>query len=289
MSLWDICVDGEWDLALVRAALDKGGVDVNKRSLHNLTLLMWAAADNKIPLMKLLLEQPSVDVNLAADHGFTALHMAVSSETSSTEVLRTLLLDPRVDVNCTTERMETPLILATKDPDRFDKVQLLLADPRVDLDSLASYSAGCDISILMSATLSSNLKAAKVLLDDERVDVNWVNNRNAGALHLLAAFPDSDRPKGLLELLLSHPRVDVNYPLDSTALHTAAFNNNVEAVRLILAEPRFTSHNNLDGHDGKTALGLAASKGHWDALEELAQDPKVDLAFIGLSPDDLKR
>ena len=58
---------------------------------------------------------------------------------------------------------------------------------------------------------------------------------------------------------------------------------------MILAEPRFTSHNNLDGHDGKTALGLAASKGHWDALEELAQDPKVDLAFIGLSPDDLKR
>ena len=53
---------------------------------------MWAAADNKIPLMKLLLEQPSVEVNLAADHGFTALHMAVSSETSSTEVLRTLLL-----------------------------------------------------------------------------------------------------------------------------------------------------------------------------------------------------
>ena len=35
MSLWDICVDGEWDLTLVRAALDKGDVDVNKRSLHN--------------------------------------------------------------------------------------------------------------------------------------------------------------------------------------------------------------------------------------------------------------
>ena len=60
MSLWDLCIDGEWDLALVRAALEMEDVDVNKRSLHNVTLLMWAAADNKIPLLKLLLQQPSI-------------------------------------------------------------------------------------------------------------------------------------------------------------------------------------------------------------------------------------
>ena len=295
MSLWDLCIDGEWDLALVRAALERGDVDVNKRSLHNMTLLMWAAADNKISLLKLLLQQPSIEVNLAADHGFTALHMAVSSGSSgcsgSIEALRTLLMDPRVDVNCKTERMETPLNLATKDADSFDKLELLLADPRVDVDCLASYS-GMEASLLMSAALSSNLKAAKVLLDNERVDVNWLNNRDASALHLLAAFPDSVRPKGLLELLLSHPRVDVNCKrghLGLTALHTAAFNNNVESVRLILAEPRFTSHNDLDGDDGTTALGLAASEGHWDSVKELVQHPKVDLAAGGLGPDDLIR
>ena len=33
MSLWDLCVDGEWDLALVRAALEMEDVDVNKRSV----------------------------------------------------------------------------------------------------------------------------------------------------------------------------------------------------------------------------------------------------------------
>ena len=99
MSLWDLCVDGDWDLALVRAALEMEDVDVNKRSIHNMTLLMWAAADNKISL--LLLQQPSIEVNLAADHGFTALHMAVSC--GSIEAMRTLLSDPRVDVNCNTE------------------------------------------------------------------------------------------------------------------------------------------------------------------------------------------
>ena len=289
MSLWDLCVDGDWDLALVRAALEMEDVDVNKRSLHNVTLLMWAAADNKIPLLKLLLQQPSIEVNLAADHGFTALHMAVTC--GSIEALRTLLSDPRVDVNCNTERMETPLNLATKDADSFDKLELLLADPRVDVDCLASYS-GVEASLLMSAALGSNLRAAKLLLDNERVDVNWLNNRDASALHLLAASQDSERPKGLLELLLSHPRVDVNCKrgnLGSTVLHTAAFNNNVESVRLILAEPCFTSHNDLDGQDGTTALGLAASKGHWDSVKELAQHPKVDLALGGQTPDDLIR
>ena len=54
-----------------------------------------------------------------------------------------------------------------------------------------------------------------------------------------------------------------------------------------MAEPRFTSHNDLDGDDGATALGLAASKGHWDSVKELVQHPKVDLALGG--PDDLIR
>ena len=119
------------------------------------------------------------------------------------------------------------------------------------------------------------------------VDGDW--DRNASALHLRAAFQDSE---GLLELLLSHPRVDVNCKrgnLGSTVLHTAASNNNMESVRRILAEPRFTSHNDLDGDDGTTALGLAASEGHWDSVKELVQHPKVDLAAGGLGPDDLIR
>ena len=62
-------------IAIVRNR-ERGGEDVNQRHSNNRTLLMFAAAKNKIPLLRLMLEQPSVEVNLAGDDGFTALHLA---------------------------------------------------------------------------------------------------------------------------------------------------------------------------------------------------------------------
>ena len=93
-------------------------------------------------------------------------------------------------------------------------------------------------------------------------------------------------------LLCAIGRVDVNSkrgPLGSTVLHDAVFKNNIEAVRMILAETRFTSHDALIEDRGTSAVGLAAIKGYWDILKELAEHPKVDLAVCDLRPADLKR
>ena len=56
-----------------------------------------------------------------------------------------------------------------------------------------------------------------------------------------------------------------------------------------MAETRFTSHNALIEDKGTSAVGLAAIKGYWDILKELAEHPKVDLAVCDLRPADLKR
>ena len=82
-------------------------------------------------------------------------------------------MDPRVDVNCKTSERETPLIFAAKEAERFDKLRLLLADERVDVNCAAVYPgiAG-EFTALMVATAQYNLKAVKLLLDHERVDVN---------------------------------------------------------------------------------------------------------------------
>ena len=288
MSLFALCATGE--LAEVRAALERGE-DVNERERFNTTMLMYATlVEGKIPLLKLLLEQPTIEVNLAAaGQGFTALHMAVVD--GKIEAMTVLLMDPRVDVNCKTSERETPLIFAAKEAERFDKLQLLLADERVDVNCAAVYPgiAG-EFTALMVATAQYNLKAVKLLLDDERVDVNWFSSNDFTALHLPTAFKDVKN--GILELFLSHPRVDVNCRRGSdgaTVLHNAVHNSNVEAVRLILDEPRFTSHNTLEENEGTSALGLAAIKGHWEMLKDLVQHPKVDLALSGLGPDDLIR
>ena len=92
MSLWKLCLDGK--VAKMRAALNKGE-NVNVRNSMNKTVLMYAAQENKISILKLLLEQPSIEVNLGDDGGFTALHKATIS--GSTDSVKLLLADRRVD------------------------------------------------------------------------------------------------------------------------------------------------------------------------------------------------
>ena len=204
--------------------------------------------------------------------------------------MKVLLMDPRVDVNCKTSDGETALIFAAKQARRFDKLQLLLADERVDVNCAAVYPGlEGEYTALMLATANYNLN---LLLDHERVEVNWFNSNDCTALHLPTAFKDKDVQNSILELFLSHPRVDVNCRRGSdgaTVLHNAVHNNNVEAVRMILEEPRFTSHNTLEENEGMSALGLAAIKGHWETLKELVQHTKVDFALSGLGLDDLIR
>ena len=75
MSLWMLCSGGEFSLDLVRAALERGE-DVNQRGPNNWSLLMFAVAKNKILLLRLMLEQPLIEVNLTSDEGTTALQYA---------------------------------------------------------------------------------------------------------------------------------------------------------------------------------------------------------------------
>ena len=274
------------ELALLRAAFDRGQ-DVNKRDPNNRTVLMVAAGLNKIQLMKLILEQPSIEVNLTDVDGATALYSAACRGNS--EAVKLLLADPRVDVNCKGPDGSTPLLLAAQNADNFDVLQLLLADQRFDVN----YVASCPLpdgrkmvtTALMRATAGKNFKAVKLLLEDNRVDVNWMDGDGLNALDY------SPMDTRILELFLSHPRVDLNCKTGlgltgQNVLHGAVIENNIEALRMILADTRFASHNALD-KKGRSAAFIAAVNGYWDIFKELVHHPKVDLAVRGLGPDDL--
>ena len=81
----------------------------------------------------------------------------------------------------------------------------------------------------------------------------------------------------------------------TTILHVAAGITTVEAVKLILAEPRFTSANALAPIDefkkaGRiSALGVAAAKGKCEIFKEMVLHPSIDLDVkneVGLNVDD---
>ena len=87
--LWTLCQFGT--LAEVRATLARGK-DVNIKDIHKRTGLMWAVIGNHISTVRLLLEQPTTDLNCIDFDGKTALHHAATYD--NVEAVKLLLADP---------------------------------------------------------------------------------------------------------------------------------------------------------------------------------------------------
>ena len=135
-SLPDLCLSGNLDV--VRAALARG-VDVNEKD-HHKTGLMMAVRHNKHSIARLLLEQPTLDLN-ATDHiERTALHHAAGAMLSSSgnaEGVRLLLADPRLNIsnaNKTDTFGKTPVMVAMQ-RNQINVLRELVAHPMIELDT----------------------------------------------------------------------------------------------------------------------------------------------------------
>ena len=290
-SLWPLCSLGH--VEGVREALAKGE-DVNDQNDDNQTVLMYLAAicsrsENHVTILRLLLEQPSIDVNVVDKQRVSALHVA--TQQGNVAAVKLLLADRRLDVNCGDSHHITPLLMAASKPEKIEIFKLFLAEERFDMNWVSPNPSNGDITVLMCASWNSNLEAVKLLLDDPRVEVNWMDSRGMSTLHVAAAKKNNVK---IFELLLAHRRVDVNCkrgPFNTTVLHMAAAKNNAEVVKLILADSRFSSANALAGRE-RSALSIAAVKGYWATLKHLVHHPSVDLDLKhknGKTVDDILR
>ena len=134
-SLWQLCKEGK--LAGVREALARGE-DVNsKDEKYNRTALMWAMKKRDTEVVKLLLEQPTVDLNCTDKTGNTALHIAAML--ANAKGVKMLLADPRLTThNHKSFHGSTPFMRAIsasytcRDAAVFRE---LVAHPSIDLDT----------------------------------------------------------------------------------------------------------------------------------------------------------
>ena len=97
----------------------------------------------------------------------------------------------------------------------------------------------------------------------------------------------------IVKFLLEQPTLDLNWADGTgyTALHFAAYKDNVEGAQLLLADPRLNTHNHKD-RIGDTPVIMAIRCGKVNALRELVAHPSVDLDArdeLGLSLEDRAR
>ena len=122
---------GTGNLKAARAALTRGE-DVNsKDDITSWTPLMNAVMEKKNSTVRLLLEQPALDLNLADNRGYTALHDAAFD---NVEGVRLLLADPRLDPNQGDNLGFAPVMDAMICRN-VDALRELVAHPSVDLDT----------------------------------------------------------------------------------------------------------------------------------------------------------
>ena len=129
-ALWEDCQAG--NLEEVRRALETGA-DPNScdGSFGGSTCLMIAAQENHAEVVSLLLDQPTIDVNMLGDHDATALHLACVH--NSEAALRRLLTVPGLEMNGFYGFGLTPIMFAVGHG-ALECVRLLSAVAEVDLD-----------------------------------------------------------------------------------------------------------------------------------------------------------
>ncbi len=152
----------EGDLKSVQSMLSEGH-DVNTRGFFKVTPLMYAVTGGHADIVRLLLQQPTLDPNMMNSGGTTAL-MAAARQ-GNVEILRLLLADERTDANFVGKWGGTAMINAAG-YGKTEAVKELLKVKGIRLDAtytdrkfspvtLARFNGHEDIARILESHISS--------------------------------------------------------------------------------------------------------------------------------------
>ena len=274
------------NIEAVKILLAEQNVNVNLQNEDGNTALTLACTQNNIEVVKILLAHQNVNINQQNKWGYTALMRAC---TCNLEIVKQLLADPNINVNQQNEDGNTAFMLACKYNHR-EIVTILLADPRVNvnlqsvitLDGMIitiskyhnhQFRYGVDgYTAFMLACTHNNIDVVKILLTDQKVNVNQKNS--AGYTAFMLACTHNHRE--VVKVLLADQRVKVN-PQNrdgNTAFMLACTHNNIDVVKILLADQRVNVNQDSDGN---TAFMLACKHNHREVIKILLAAQKVNV------------
>lgn len=250
-----------------------------KNSVTGCTALMDAVRAGHIYVVRrLLLQEPSCDINAQNKFGITALMFATNSE----EITRFLLDDMSIDVNIKDIYDQTAFAHAASSHSKESEVVMgqLLRVPKIIITE-SEVEKG--IRQAVHAGLEDKLK---ILLQIIKININYRDRGNT-VLHDAAARGYEN----IVKLLLQQPDININATnVDgATPLMVAAENGHESIVRLLLTMQNI----NIAANDiyGDNALIVAKVK-DYDSIAALIQDKINQLtaqAFDAIKKNDKAR
>jgi ankyrin repeat protein len=156
---------------IVKLLLRNTSLDVSQLDFMGLSALHLAILHSQLPVIETLLACPSVDVNSATKSRLkTPLHLAV--KTRSAEMVSMLLAQPGLKPNETDSSIRTPLMMTTE-PKFYSSqiVRALLSDPKVDVN----FTNAQGDTALHHAVSHANLEVTHDLLQHPEIKTNIKN------------------------------------------------------------------------------------------------------------------
>ncbi|XP_013413021.1 ankyrin-3 [Lingula anatina] len=233
----------------------KAGINVNVQT-NGRTPLLRAIEENSLRGVELLLQSPTIDVNVAGFHGqITPLCAAIEMSHANIKII-SMLLEAGADPNLCSEGDNTPVMIASVE-NKPDVVKLLIDHGGdVNLVNNMGYQA------LHWAAWDNHVGVMKELLSAGAKPDCQTSDKNTPLS--LATHGDAMAAFNLL-LPLGCNVNNKDKDLD-TALHYAAYNGNLEMVQSLIkhgADPEML--NNV----AATPLWNAVYQNHWNVFQYL--------------------
>ena len=155
-------------------------IDVN--AVNNLyagfSTVQWAVLQKNYEALKLLLDVPGIDVNIVNNYGGSAVHVALG-KTKSLEVLKLLLDVPNIDVNIVNNVGESVVHEAVNE-NNIEGLKLLLGHPNLTTLTLNQKKERNGSSPVMLALKWNRLEHLALLVADLRVDLDTIDKEGMG-------------------------------------------------------------------------------------------------------------